>query len=201
MIAPPRGRARAAPAADFPRETNDLEEPERELSEHLLEAARRAGFSAAGGGGTDLSGYLSLRAANDRLRERGAGALLGAFTALAGEANRRGAGVTLGRTEPHRFRVGNSTMVGTRLTLSRGVRSLAVEAGWPRAPRDGFVQGGGLARARVTHFGDRGAGEDLMLVLDVGGTPVWVVPGAGSAHAELTPERLCRHVIRLLSEK
>jgi hypothetical protein len=40
-----------------------------------------------------------------------------------------------------------------------------------------------------------------MLVMDVGGTPVWVVPGGGGAHAELTPERLCRHVIRLLSEK
>ena len=201
MIAPPRGRARAAPADDFPRETTPLEEPERELTEHLLEAARRAGLSAAGGDDPGLSGYLSLRAANDQLRERGAGALLDAFTALAGEANRRGAAVTLARTEPHRFSVGNSTMVGTCLTLSRGVRSLAVETGWPRAPRDGFVQGGGLARARVTHFGDRGAGEDLMLVLDVGGTPVWVVPGAGSAHAELTPERLCRHVIKLLSEK
>jgi len=184
----------------FPRETTLLEEPERELSEHLLEAARRADLRAAVGEGTDLSGYLSLRAANDQLRERGAGALLGAFAALAGEANRRGAGVALARTEPHRFHVGNSTMVGTRLVLSRGVRSLSVEAGWPRAPRDGFVQGGGLARARVTHFGDLGDAEDFMLVLDVGGTPVWVVPGGGPAHAELTPERLCRHVIKLLTE-
>ena len=119
----------------------------------------------------------------------------GRLTALA-RSHRRGR-VTLARTELHRFHLG-ITMVGTRLTaraLARFRYRLA------RAPRDGFVQGGGLARARVTHFGDRGAAEDLMLVMDVGGTPVWVVPGAGSAHAELTPERLCQHVIRLLSEK
>ena len=177
-----------------------MQEPEPELSEQLLEAARRARLSAAGGEGTDLSGYLSLRAVNDRLRERGAGALLDAFTALAGEANRRGAAVTLSRAEPHRFRVGNSTMVGTRLTLARGVRSLTVEAGWPRAPRDGIVRGGGLACARVTHFGAPAAGEDLLLVLDVGGTPLWVAPAEGGAHRELTPERVCRHVLKLLGD-
>ena len=175
-----------------------MEEAERELSEQLLEAARRAGAHATGGG--PLLNYLSLRAANDQLRERGVGALFEVFTALAGEANRRGAAVTLSRAEPHRFRVGNSTMVGTRLTLARGVRSLTVEAGWPRAPRDGIVRGGGLACARVTHFGAPAAGEDLLLVLDVGGTPVWVAPAEGGAHRELTPERVCRHVLKLLGD-
>jgi len=34
-------------------------------------------------------------------------------------------------------------MVGPLLTLSFAVRALSIEAGWPRAPRDGFVRGGG----------------------------------------------------------
>jgi hypothetical protein len=56
-------------------------------------------------------------------------------------------------------------MVGSRLAVRSGpVRVLTVEAGWPRAPRHGVVRGGGLARARVSHFGDRGADEELLLV-------------------------------------
>lgn len=173
-----------------------MEEPEDELGERLRQAAARAGAWGA----SDARDYLHLRAANDRLRERGVGALLDAFTAVAGEANRLGAAVRLARLDGHRFRVGNSTMVGTRLTLSRGVRALTVEAGWPRAPRDGIVRGGGLACARLSHFGAPRDGEDLLLVVDVGGSPLWVVPTDAGHHLQLSPERMSRHVLKLLSE-
>jgi hypothetical protein len=127
-------------------------------------------------------------------------ALFDAFTAIAGEANRLGASIQLARSEPHRFRVGPSTMVGARLTLARGVRTLTIEAGWPRAPRDGIVRGGGLACARLGHFGAPSAGEDLLLVVDVGGAPLWVIPSEKGRQAVLSPERMCRHVMRLLTE-
>jgi hypothetical protein len=151
---------------------------------------------AAAGGAAD---YLALRAANDRVRERGVGGLVDAFTALAGEANRRGASVTLARTESHRFRVGNSTMVGPRVVLARGVRSLTVEAGWPRAPGDGIVRGGGLACARVTHFGDRASGEELLLVLDEAGAPLWLSTDESRPRDAFLEDSLRRHMLKLLA--
>ena len=121
-----------------------------------------------------------------------------AFTALAGEANREGAAITLSRNDPHRFPVGASTMVGTELTLRRGVRALTVEAGWPRAPRDGIVRGGGLASAAIGHFGDARAGEELLLVPDSRTDARWFVIEKTGARTELHPEHLRRHLTRLL---
>jgi hypothetical protein len=88
-------------------------------------------------------------------------------------------------------------MVGARLTLSRGLRSLTVEAGWPRAPRDGVVRGGGLASARVRHFGNAKAGEDLLLLHAAEG-PRWFVVAETGARTELLEQHLRRHVARLL---
>ena len=55
-------------------------------------------------------------------------------------------------------------MVGHLLTLTNGVRTLYVEAGWPRTPRDGFVRGGGLACASIRHLGIRAANQELLLI-------------------------------------
>jgi len=145
----------------------------------------------------DVLDYLDLRAANDRLRAGGVEWLVETFTALAGEANRAGAGLALARTEAHRFRVGNATMVGTRLVLTRGVRALTVEAGWPRGPRDGVVRGGGLASALVGHFGLRDAGEELLLVPEAD-APRWFVLEKSGARTALREDRLRLHLARLL---
>ena len=160
----------------------------------MAEARERAG----GGGRGDVLEYLDLRAANDAVRSRGVGWLLELFTAAAGELNRAGAGLALTRTEAHRFRVGNSWMVGTRIVLRRGVRQLTVEAGWPRAPLDGIVRGGGLASALVGHFGDARAGEELLLVPEPDGDPRWFVIEKTGDRAELHPKHLKRHLSRLL---
>ena len=166
-----------------------------EYESRLAEAQQRAG----GRGRNDVVDYLSVRAANDRLREAGVEWLIEVFAALAGAANRAGASVTSTRAEAHRFRVGNSTMVGPQLTLQLGVRSLTIEAGWPRAPRDGIVRGGGLACARVSHFGNTKAGEELLLVAAGERDARWFAVAETGARTEITAERARLHLDRLLS--
>jgi hypothetical protein len=167
---------------------------DEEYERRLEEARGRAGGTGRG----EVLEYLNLKAANDRLRAGGVEWLLEAFTAAAGELNRAGAGLALARTDAHRFRVGHSTMVGSRLVLRRGVRQLTVEAGWPRAPRDGIVRGGGLASAQVGHFGNARAGEELLLLPSADGEARWFVLEETGARTELRDERLRRHLTLLL---
>ncbi|MCA1592967.1 MAG: hypothetical protein LC754_10015 [Acidobacteria bacterium] len=152
-------------------------------------------------GRNDVLDYLDLRATNDALRTGGVEWLLQTFTALAGEANRAGACLTFTRADAHRFRVGNSTMVGEQLVLRVGVRSLTVEAGWPRTPRDGIVGGGGLACAQVSHFGNRAAGEEILLVASESGAARWLVLDKTSTRSEFSEESARRHLTKLLDEK
>lgn len=164
--------------------------------EQRLAAARQQARAAGRG---DVADYLLLRATNDLARTTGIGWLMETFTTLAGEANRHGASVTLARREPHRFPVGNSTMVGTQLTLHAGLRTLTIEAGWPRTPRDGIVRGGGLASAHVRHFGNRALGEDLLLVPGERGAPQWLVLETTGTRTQLFEDRLRRHITKLLA--
>lgn len=184
-----RGGARAAPEGWAGALGSFEEDYERQLDD----ARERARASGRG----DVLDYLDLRAANDRLRAGSVAWLVETLTALAGEANRDGAGLVLARTEAHRFRVGSSTMVGTRLVLSRGVRALTLEAGWPRGPRDGVVRGGGLASALLTHFGRQDVGEELLLVPDAD-APRWLVLEKTGARTPFEEDRLRRHLTELL---
>jgi hypothetical protein len=163
----------------------------------LAEAERRARASGRG----EVAEYLALRAANDLARKAGMDWLFSTFTTAAGQVNRAGASVEVSRDEGHRFRVGNSTMVGSLLTFRMGVRQLHVEAGWPRAPQDGFVRGGGLALAHVKHFGNPRANEELMLARNAQGTPQWLVLEETGARAVLLEERVQRHVLRFLGPR
>lgn len=172
-----------------------MDELETEWRRRITEAQARAREAGRG----DVADYLLLRAENDAARAAGVEWLLEAFAELAGEANRRGAALTLARDEGHRFPVGQSVMVGSRLTLSAGVRRLTVEAGWPRAPRDGIVRGGGLASARVSHFGRRSADEELLLLRDAEGPPRWFVLEETGARSALAGERMRRHVEKMLA--
>ena len=176
-----------------------LSELDAEWARRLEEAEQRARLSGRG----DVADYLVLRASNDAARSVGCAWLVETFQTIAGEANRRGSSLTISVDDAHRFRVGQSTMVGRRLTLRAGVRSVTVEAGWPRSPRDGIVRGNGLARARVSHFGDRAAGEELLLVRSADGTPRWLTLADDEAHAANSRQSFCEsraraHVARLL---
>ena len=171
-----------------------MNELETEWRRRITEAQARAREAGRG----DVAEYLLLRAENDAARAAGVEWLLEAFTELAGEANRAGAGLAVAREEEHRFRVGQSTMVGPRLTLRAGVRQLSVEAGWPRAPRDGVVRGGGLASARLSHFGRASAAEDLLLLRGPEGPPRWFVLEKTGARTPLVEDRIRRHVGQVL---
>jgi hypothetical protein len=147
----------------------DMGELDEAWAAALSEAEQRARLA----GRKDVAEYLSLKHSNDLIRTAGVDWLVTEFTNQAGEANRAGASIQLTRKEGHRFPMGSSTMVGHLLTLSFGVRTLYVEAGWPRVPRDGFVRGGGLACANIRHLGIRTAGQELLLTKTKTGTPVW----------------------------
>lgn len=135
----------------------------------LSEAEQRARLA----GRKDVAEYLSLKNSNDLIRKAGVEWLVTEFTNLAGEANRTGASIQLSKKEGHRFPMGSSTMVGHLVTLTNGIRTLYVEAGWPRVPRDGFVRGGGLACANIRHLGIRSAGQELLLTKTSKGAPIW----------------------------
>ena len=144
-----------------------------ELDEAWAAALSEAEHRARLAGRKDVLEYLSLKNSNDLLRKAGVDWLVEGFTRLAGDANRAGASIQISRQEDHRFSTGSSTMVGHLLTLSSGVRTLYVEAGWPRGPRDGFVRGGGLACANIRHLGIRQAGQELLLMKTHTGAPMW----------------------------
>ena len=161
----------------------------------LSEAERRAKLA----GRNDVAEYLSLKNSNDLLRKAGVDWLLAEFTSLAAEANRAGASIQSAKQEGHRFRTGSSTMVGHLLTFTNGVRTLFVEAGWPRTPRDGFVHGGGLAHANIRHLGIKTANEELLLVKSSTGAPVW--KSVSNKHSFLHASDMRRHLALLLDHR
>lgn len=146
-----------------------------ELDEAWALALAEAEQKARLAGRRDLADYLALRNSNDLLRKAGIDWLLASFTSLAGDVNRAGASLQISTADGHRFRIGNSTMVGRVVTLTNGVRRLSVEAGWPRVPRDGIVRGGGLAAAHILHLGIRSASDELLLSKSSAGSPQWTL--------------------------
>ncbi len=132
----------------------------------------RAIDAAHASGRGDVADYLTLRAANDLRREAGVRWLVDSLIELGTTRQAAAAGILIHRHEPHSFNLGISNITGTRINLSKGVRCLSVEAGWTRTPADGFMRGGALAIARLSHFGIPKLTEQLHLI-PVGDTPDW----------------------------
>ncbi len=127
----------------------------------------------------------------DRLAARG-------IYDVAGEANRAGASIQTATRKGIAFASASSTMVGRLLTLTYGVRTLYVEAGWPRAPRDGVVRGGGLACANIRHLGIKPASDELLLTKSKTGAPTW--KSLLRNHTHLHEADIRRHVAILLDQ-
>jgi len=172
-----------------------------ELDEAWAVALAEAEQKARLAGRKDVTEYLSLRNSNDLLRKAGVEWLTRSFTTLAGEANRAGSSLKISNQDGHRFHVRSSTMVGTLLTLTNGVRTLYVEAGWPRTPRDGVVRGGGLACGNIRHLGLRAASEEIMLLKSETGAPRWVILKKRGPRTAFTEASLRQHLATLLDKQ
>jgi len=145
-----------------------------ELDQFWTDEITQALEKARAAGRHDIADYLSLRASNDFLRSAAVKWLMKSFIDLGDEFRRRGREISLKTDTKHTFSVGHSTMAGSKLSFNCGVRSLTIEAGWTRTPEHGFIRGGGLACARISHFGFAKANKELLLV-KVKEHPLWVV--------------------------
>ena len=172
-----------------------------ELDEAWASALAEAETRARMAGHVDLAAYLSLRKANDLLRNTGIIWLMETCEYLAAQANRNGAGIQISKDDKHHFRVENATMVGRLLRLTSGVRQLFIEAGWPRTPRDGIVRGAGLARANIRHLGIKSLNQELLLVLTSKGAPRWVPTEHSKSDPGIHEAELRNHITNLLGSK
>src|SRR5687768_3735492 len=122
----------------------------------------------------DVAEYLDLKASNDLIRQTGVDWLFQTLIEHAAAANRVRDAIAIERTEPHSFTFRGANIVGSSVSFRYGVRCLTVEAGWTRTPADGFMRGGGLALARLRHFGIPAKNVELALT-GTSGPPVWRV--------------------------
>ena len=111
-----------------------------------------------------LAEFIAVKTANDALREMSVKWLFETMQEVAAHANRKNAGISIEKSDSHRFSSANSSYVGSLLKFRQGVRCLTVEAGWTRSPGDGFMRGNALAVARLTHFGIAKANAELHLI-------------------------------------
>jgi len=163
---------------------NRVEVAVSELDEAWAVGIAEAEARARATGRADIAEYLALRSSNDLIRKISSDWLLGLFAAGAGQANRKGAAIQISTEDGYRFKVGNATMMGKRISFGSGARVLTIEVGWPRIPSDGFIRGGGLACANIKHVGIKAANEELRLAVDNTGTPRWMMIGKLSSQPE-----------------
>lgn len=154
----------------------------------MSEAAIKARASERG----DVADYLSLKAANDSVRAAAVEWLFDSSTAIAAAVNMENARIEIENESPHRFAFDNSNLLGSVLRFRQGVRCLTVEAGWTRTPGDGFMRGGALACARISHFGMSRENQEILLVKE-GDTVNWIVVDKENKHAAFDARNLQRH--------
>ncbi len=134
-----------------------------ELDEMWSQMLNEALLAARSSGRADVADYLDLKARNDVVRNASVRWLFEAVIDLAGEAQRETLGIAIDREDPHNFSHRGANIAGSLLKIRHGVRCLTVEAGWTRTPADGFMRGGALAIAKITHFGMAKMNADLIL--------------------------------------
>jgi hypothetical protein len=141
----------------YARNMNELNEVWAQMIDDALKKA-----SASGNG--DVAEYLTLKATNDKIRQASVEWLLGSMLEIASFANQNGAGITIENENPHQFSFKNANLVGWLVRFVQGVRCLTAEAGWTRTPTDGFMRGGALACAKISHFGVSRHNAELFLI-------------------------------------
>ena len=146
---------------------NELDEMWTQMLSLALENAKESGRH-------DVADYLNLKAANDAIRQASVQWLFDTLIEIAGDANRTNTSISIERDDTHNFSYRGANLVGSLIRFRQGVRCLTVEAGWTRTPKDGFMRGGALAFARLTHLGMPKANAEISLIRSEG-SPVWQV--------------------------
>lgn len=164
-----------------------------ELDEVWAQKLNRAISDAQTAGRTDVAEYLTLKAANDSIRQTSVEWLFDSLLEIASQNNRNGLAIAVENENPHRFGFSNANMVGSLLRLRLGVRCLSVEAGWTRTPADGFMRGGALAAARIVHFGILKANEDIILLRAAEAVPQWFAVDRDERKTSFDSTNLHRH--------
>ncbi len=136
---------------------NELDEVWTRMIGDALEKARASGRG-------DVAEYLELKTTNDTIRAASVKWLLDATLEIASFANQNDARITIENENPHQFSFGNANLAGSLIRFRQGVRCLTLEAGWTRTPNDGFMRGGALAGARISHFGISKHNAELLLI-------------------------------------
>ena len=165
-----------------------MEELDQVWTNLLTELTVRAKNSDGG----DVGEYLKLKSTNDFLRSTSVQWLFESVAEIASEANRRNANLSFEKADPHEFKIGNSNLVGWLIRFRQGVRCLSVEAGWTRSPSDGFMRGGALALARITHFGMSKQNADLLLA-KIENAPIWFMVDDHGRRSEFHSNHLQNH--------
>jgi hypothetical protein len=163
----------------------ELEQVWSQMLARALHAARVAGRS-------DMADYLSLKAANDLLRAASVKWLFDSLIEIAMDASRSSPSITVERNDPHSFNFNGANIVGSVLKVRQGVRCMSAEAGWTRTPADGFMRSGGLAVARINHFGMPRANAELLLTR-TGEAPLWNRLVDGRVAGIFDEEEIRRH--------
>ena len=143
-----------------------------EIDDIWAEMLDKRALDQTASSGHVIADFIALKATNYEIRQRSVDWLIGLFTEMAGIANRHNRPIEIERIEPHNFTAYGANMVGVKTNFKHGIRCLTIEAGWTRLPRDGFMRGGALAVARISHFGIKRHGADLAL-LKTGHMPEW----------------------------
>lgn len=171
---------------------NELEEAWSKQLASAIDDAKKAGRH-------DIADFLTLKAENDSIRMGGVKWLFETFVTLAAEANREFSSISMERTDPHNFPHRGANIVGTMLRIRCGVRCLTFEAGWTRTPSDGFLRGGALAFAKITHFGMPREGAELNLVVS-GNEAVWKTNQEEGKRQIVDAEYVRRHLQLLVGD-
>jgi hypothetical protein len=168
-----------------------------ELDQLWSQMLGEAMAAARNSGRHDVADYLDLKAKNDALRHAGVRWLFEMLIGIAGESTRELAAITIDREEPHSFPHRGANIAGSLMTFRLGVRCLTVEAGWTRTPADGFMRGGALAVARISHFGISKMNSELLLKPSESG-PGWIASYTDGTSVAVDEVFLRQHFVAFL---
>ena len=171
---------------------SELDQLWSQMLDEAMAAARASGRH-------DVADYLDLKARNDALRNAGVRWLFESLIGIAGEVTRQNGAITIDREDPHNFPHRGANIAGSQLIFRLGVRCLTVEAGWTRTPGDGFMRGGALAIARISHFGVAKMNVELYLKPTESG-PGWIAIYADGAPVQADEAFLRQHFSAFLGD-